>query len=174
MRLRTMLKLLSSVALTILAGCASTAPNATFSTPIAARSVVRGDDTVTVSVVPASGVTLADADRDRLRALISQKIQQRQAQSGPDGRPESYAIEVVMTEYDAGSAFGRAMLAGLGQIHVDGAVAMYELPGRLLVGQFTVEKTFAWGGLYGAATSIEDVEIGFADGVAAAVTSEPD
>jgi hypothetical protein len=35
-----------------------------------------------------------------------------------------------------------------------------------------LKKTFAWGGAYGAATSIEDIESTFADGVAAAVTGQ--
>jgi hypothetical protein len=64
------------------------------------------------------------------------------------------------------------MLAGLGQIHVDATIRLLELPDNKKVGEFTVNKTFAWGGLYGGATSIEDVEKGFADGVAAALTGQ--
>jgi hypothetical protein len=38
--------------------------------------------------------------------------------------------------------------------------------------EFELKKTFAWGGAYGAGTSIEDIENSFADGVAASVTGQ--
>jgi hypothetical protein len=62
------------------------------------------------------------------------------------------------------------MMPGLGKIHIDTQVAVFELPTRKKVADFDVDKTFAWGGLYGGATSIGDVEKGFAEGVAEAVT----
>ena len=37
---------------------------------------------------------------------------------------------------------------------------------------FTIKKSFAWGGIYGGAVSMEDIERTFADGVAAAVTGQ--
>jgi hypothetical protein len=36
-----------------------------------------------------------------------------------------------------------------------------------------VTKTFAWGGIYGAAKDIEDVEEGFAEAVAQILTGQP-
>lgn len=56
------------------------------------------------------------------------------------------------------------MLAGLGQIHIDGDVTMYALPDHSKVGDFHLKKTFAWGGIYGSSTSMEDIETTFADG----------
>lgn len=163
------------VGLLVLGGCsASSAPKASFTTPIAATSVVRADDSVSVSVASAADVPLTETERNRLRALIQQKIEQRKAQNAADGRPESYEVSVNVTEYDKGNAVARAMLAGLGQIHVSATVQLYEMPARRLVGEFRVEKSFAWGGIYGASTTIEDVELGFAEGVAAAVTSGSD
>ena len=64
------------------------------------------------------------------------------------------------------------MLIGLGQIHVDATVRLLELPAKKKVGEFSINKTFAWGGLYGGMTNMEDVERGFADGVAAALTGQ--
>ncbi len=64
------------------------------------------------------------------------------------------------------------MLAGLGQIHIDGTVQLYQMPEHKLIGEFDMKKTFAWGGIYGAATGMEDIETTFADGVAAAVTGQ--
>ena len=63
------------------------------------------------------------------------------------------------------------MLIGLGQLHVDATVRLLELPAKK-VGEFTINKTFAWGGLYGGMTNMEDVERGFAEGVAAALTGQ--
>jgi hypothetical protein len=71
-----------------------------------------------------------------------------------------------------GNAFARAMLAGLGQIHIDGEVVIYQMPDHVMVGEFALRKTFAWGGIYGAATSMENIEDTFSDGVAAAVTGQ--
>jgi hypothetical protein len=64
------------------------------------------------------------------------------------------------------------MLVGLGQIHIEGKVSLYQMPARTLVGEFDLKKTFAWGGIYGAATSMDDIENTFSDGVAAAVTGQ--
>lgn len=55
---------------------------------------------------------------------------------------------------------------------LEGVVSVFEMLGHTAVGEFTLKKTFAWGGIYGAATSIEDIEDTFADGVAAAVTGQ--
>ena len=82
-----------------------------------------------------------------------------------------FEIPVLVTRYDKGNAFARFMLAGLGQIHIDGKVSVLLLPDRKKVAEFDIDKTFAWGGIYGGVTSIEDVEQGFAEGVAKAVTN---
>jgi hypothetical protein len=47
-------------------------------------------------------------------------------------------------------------------------------PGNEKISDFLVAKTFAWGGIYGASTSMEDIERTFADGVAAALTEQQD
>jgi hypothetical protein len=174
-RLRCVSMSLVSGCVLMLGGCsASSAPKPEFTVPIAAESVVRADDSVIVDVSNASGVYLAEYERQRVLDRIKQKIEERKLSNPGDGSPANYDVHVTITEYEKGSAFARAMLAGLGQIHVRGTVAVYELPARRLVGEFHVAKTFAWGGIYGASTSIEDVEVGFAEGVAAAVTGSVD
>lgn len=64
----------------------------------------------------------------------------------------------------------RTAILAAGMLALMGLV--FEMPGHTRVGEFTLKKTFAWGGVYGAATSIEDIEDTFADGVAAAVTGQ--
>jgi hypothetical protein len=46
------------------------------------------------------------------------------------------------------------------------------MPDHTLLEKFDLQKTFAWGGLYGASTTMEDIEDTFADGVAATVTGQ--
>jgi Domain of unknown function (DUF4410) len=79
---------------------------------------------------------------------------------------------VTLTRYQRGNAFARFMLAGLGQIHIDANVRVTAKPADEKIAEFTVAKTFAWGGIYGASTSMDDIERTFADGVAAALTGQ--
>ncbi len=111
---------------------------------------------------------------DRLAGKIENKIEARKAKNIQDGAAKSYEISLTITRYEKGNAFARAMLAGLGQIHINGQVIVFEIPGRAIAGQFSLNKTFAWGGLYGGSTTIEDIETTFADGVAAVVTAQVD
>ena len=46
------------------------------------------------------------------------------------------------------------------------------MPEHALAGQFDLQKTFAWGGIYGASVSVETIEDTFADGVAETVTGQ--
>jgi hypothetical protein len=46
------------------------------------------------------------------------------------------------------------------------------MPGHTLLEEFDMQKTFAWGGIYGASTSMDEIEDTFADGVAATVTGQ--
>jgi hypothetical protein len=64
------------------------------------------------------------------------------------------------------------MLAGLGQIHLEGTISVYQMPDHVLLEDFDLQKTFAWGGIYGASTSMEQIAHTFADGVAATVTGQ--
>ncbi|GAA0711082.1 hypothetical protein GCM10009105_12760 [Dokdonella soli] len=77
-----------------------------------------------------------------------------------------------ITRYEKGNAFARAMLAGLGQIHIDGDVQVYAMPEHNRTMAFSVQKTFAWGGIYGGTTTIEDIEQSFAESIANALTAQ--
>ena len=62
------------------------------------------------------------------------------------------------------------MLAGLGQMHIDADVVLRDPRSGTTFATYDVDKTFAWGGIYGASTSITDIEDGFAQSVAAAIS----
>jgi len=155
-----------------LTGCASTPPTADFSHAIVPAAKVTSPDTVTVTVDSADGLTILPVEKERIAEKVTMKINSRKVANASAGAARAYEVDLHLTRYDKGNAFARAMLAGLGQIHIEGVVSVFQMPGRTPVGEFTLKKTFAWGGIYGAATSIEDIEDTFADGVAAAVTGQ--
>lgn len=160
------------VAAMALTGCASTLPTADFSHQIATGATVSAPDTVKVNVDAADNVQILPDVKERIAEKVAMKIDTRKAANAGAGAARVYEVNLRLTRYDKGNAFARAMLAGLGQIHIEGVVSVFQMPGHTAVGEFTLKKTFAWGGIYGAATSIEDIEDTFADGVAAAVTGQ--
>ena len=79
---------------------------------------------------------------------------------------------VNITRYDEGNSFARAMLAGLGQMHIDATVTLSDYQTKEEFAKYEVTETFAWGGLYGGFTDIRTVEEGFAKTVAASVSGK--
>ncbi|MBX9607603.1 MAG: DUF4410 domain-containing protein [Gammaproteobacteria bacterium] len=158
------------VSTALLTGCAGTAPKATFIAPPVKDTRVRNGDTVKVAVVAGAGVEMLESERLHLGEVISQKLGQFQAMNPATGTPVAYDLEVTVSRFEKGNAFARAMLAGLGQIHIDARVRLLSAADQSQVSAFDLKKTFAWGGMYGATTGIEDVEPAFAEGVASALT----
>ncbi len=114
----------------------------------------------------ANGVQMTAHDRDRLLNKILRKVQGRYKEANKaDLGPHTLFATVQATNYDEGSSLLRFLLAGLGQIHIDGEVTMSDGTQSEL-GKYAVHRTFACGGWYGLQTKIEDVEDGFAEAVA--------
>lgn len=156
----------------LLVGCATTVPKADYSHGAALAAPMVKSDEVKARIEAESSVTILDFEKVRLAQRLEERISARKALNA--GRPDakSYEVEVTLTRYEKGNAFARAMLAGLGQIHIDGIVRLYELPEKKKVGEFAIKKTFAWGGIYGASTSMDDIERTFADGIAATLSGQ--
>lgn len=154
------------------AGCAGTVPKARFSHEMVTSAHVSSPDSVKADVNAADDVQILPEEKERLAEKIVSRIDERKVANVNAAAPRNYEVSLRLTRYDKGNAFARFMLAGLGQIHIEGTVSVFQMPEHTLVGEFTLEKTFAWGGAYGASTSIEDIENTFADGVAAAVTGQ--
>jgi hypothetical protein len=136
-------------------------------TKVALATSAQGDD--------ASRMT--PADRERIAALVARKIKELESGrfadlSSTTSDAETLHVTITFTRYDEGSAFGRFMLAGLGQIHIDADVTLEDHSLQTIIGKFEVTKTFAWGGIYGASTGIKDVEEGFAEAVAKVVLGQ--
>lgn len=167
---RRSLVLLASLTVFVLAGCATTVPKPEFSNHVASSLKIRPGDQVKVDVNASQGVKILPYQEQRFAEEIKQKIEEMRKANPPAQTPVNYAVDVHLTRYQKGSKFERLMLAGLGQIHIDGDVDVFSLPQHKLLEAFAMKKTFAWGGVYGATTSIEDIENTFAAGVAQTVT----
>jgi len=154
----------------ILAGCADTVSAPTLSTP----PIVAFDATTApigpVSAKAAPGVPMESYDLERVTQTVQSDLAATypaRIVGGGASSPREVKIHMIFTAYDKGNAFARAMLAGLGQIHIKANVELIDANSGDVTATYAVSKTFAWGGIYGASTSIEDVEKGFAASVAA-------
>jgi hypothetical protein len=164
--------LLLLVLLAVFSGCAGTAPTAEFKSPIDSINRLCNIDELNVKVAAADGVLLNDISRQRLESVLLQTINEKKKNAQCKATEKrSFVLNSKITRYEEGNAFARAMLAGLGQIHLDGEFVLLKLmlEKSQVLAEFNVSKTFAWGGVYGGSTRIEDVEPAFAEGVAAAI-----
>jgi uncharacterized lipoprotein YmbA len=135
---------LSLIAVALLAtGCASSPPKARFSQTSGAHAVIHTADVASVTVESKSGIEMADYEKTRVTERIKMKLAEKQALIPALSEPAQYQIDVTIARYDKGSAFGRAVFAGLGQIHIDGNVKLYTLPAHDSIEEFVVQKTFA-------------------------------
>ena len=159
-------------AATLLGGCATSVPKAQYSKELPTQYHLNGDDKVQVRVDSASGVAVTDAEKQQLTSLITAKVEERRAKNPANGEVRDCNVVVTVTRFDKGNAFARFMLAGLGQIHLDASVQVFGLPANDKLNDFTVSKTFAWGGIYGASTTMETLEPVFADSISAALTGQ--
>ncbi len=176
MLIRTARCLIGSAGIIVfgLYGCAGTAPKPNFSHAIVADARIASQDQDEVTVDADDAVKILPVERERMAQAVKLKIDTRKVSNASPTPARSYTVSLHLSRYDKGNAFARAMLAGLGQIHIEGKVAVFQMPEHTLVGEFQMTKTFAWGGIYGAATSMEDIENTFADGVAATITGQND
>lgn len=118
----------------------------------------------------APGVVMASYDLDRILQLVKAEISKAHpdiwvaANAAPGAPPAK--VKIIITRYDSGNAFARFMLAGLGQIYLEGDVIFSDAATGQELAKYQVSKDFAFGGMYGGITNIQDVEKGFAASVA--------
>ncbi len=158
----------------VLAGCAGTAPKPTYNKEMAVQYRIDTDDHAQVKVTSDAAAKMEDMDRTRLTQLINSRLEERRVKNTANNDAHEATVTVFITRYQRGSAFARAMLAGLGQIHIDATVTVTDASDGRRLAEFNIAKTFAWGGIYGGSTRMEDIEPVFADGVAAALTGQQD
>jgi hypothetical protein len=154
-------------------GCAGSPPSAEFKTPIDSMNRLCALDEAKVKLSAAEGVSINDINRQRLESVITQKLDEKKKHTPcKTTEKRSFLLNSKITRYDEGNAFARAMLAGLGQMHIDGEFLLNFMLDEHALAEFTVKKTFAWGGVYGGSTRIEDIEPAFAEAVANAIVVE--
>jgi len=124
-----------------------------------------------VSAEAAPGVAMGPGDLENITQLVQSDLEtaypERLVPAGVAARPGEVRVDMSFTTFDPGNAFLRFSLAGLGQIHITANVQLIDATSGNVTASYVVAKTFAWGGLYGGSTSIEDVETGFAASVVA-------
>lgn len=148
----------------VLSSCATSTPHATYVTPLTA--VVSQGDRVS-TVVNTTDARMSEEERMMLADRITQNVQALAQPNG--GSRHSYEIVVNVTRYTKGSGVVRTAMPGMGQMHLDGVVTLYQMPKRVPVGEFIVRKAFAIGGLYSLAVNMNTISGAFADGVAKTV-----
>jgi hypothetical protein len=156
----------------MLAGCASSPPEPKFTHVMVVDSRIRAADSAEVTITAPDTIKILPNERQRVAEKIKAQIDVRKAKNSGFGEPRAYLVVLNVTRYEKGNAFARAMLAGVGQIHLDGTISLFQMPEHNLVEEFDMQKTFAWGGIYGASTSMETIEDTFCDSVAATVTGQ--
>lgn len=151
------------------AGCAGTAGSVTPVRVVASPAELARYRSVDVQVTRADGVEAGAGDTERIGRGIAAAVREKAPGRFPAREAPGIQATVHLTRYEKGSAFARFMLAGLGQMHIEGDVTLKDQESGALLAQYQVSKTFAWGGMYGGSTTIEDVEVGFAGAAAEAI-----
>ena len=147
-----------------LSSCATHTPRAVFVSPLTA--VISQGDGVSTQV-STTDARMSEEERQMLGDRITQAVQTL-AQPG-SGTPRRYELVVNITRYTKGSGFVRTAMPGMGQMHLDGVVTVYQMPKRVKVGEFIINKAFAIGGLYSLAVNMNTIANTYAQAVAKTV-----
>lgn len=157
--------------LVLLSACAGSAP-APDVVQAMAPTVSEGLRLADITAEAKPGVAMTPADIDRIISQIKADIAAKNPDVLVDKTASPDVMKIEFTRYDSGSAFARFMLMGLGQIKIDADVSIVNSTSNQVVGEYDVSKDFAFGGIYGGVTRIEDVEKGFAKSVAEIVENQ--
>lgn len=142
-------------------GCATSGGGAEVRTPLAAGTDLTSFRALELEVAPGNGVTVPPGVEDRIHMEIAARVSQKAPGRFAQGGAPTLEADLTLTRYDEGSAFLRFLLAGLGQAHIDGVLVLRSA--GVPIAEYDVNKTFAWGGIYGAATEMSEIEQGFAE-----------
>jgi hypothetical protein len=145
--IRISLHLSALIAVTLATGCATTTPKAEYGKHLATQYRIDADDHAQVSVNAIGGVEITDLEKQRIAQLITSDLETQQLRNAANNDPKDCLVQVTITRYQKGNAFARAMSAGLGQIHMDANVEILAKANNQRLADFTLAKTFAWGGI---------------------------
>jgi len=157
-----------------LTACASSVPKVEYAQKPESRIHLDANDQADIAIETASGISMVEYEKQRLAQRIKEKLDELKLANQDSGVATQYDVKLTVTRYEKGSAFARAMLAGLGQIHLEATVLLFSHDSKEKLADFKVVKTFAWGGIYGASTTMEDLEPPFAEAIARALAGLPE
>jgi len=169
-----LLRILMLVLGLLASGCASTRGSARLIAPPQVGVSLSQFSNLLVEVECRPDIQLTSSDKERIVNLIIKNINRDSSNrfttvNQTNAGPRTLYASVMIKRYDQGNAFARAMLAGLGQMHIEADVTLRDGETKNDIAQYEVSKTFAWGGVYGGLTGIEDIEDGFSQAVAASI-----
>src|SRR5208282_2314210 len=114
------------------------------------------------------GLAISETAQNRIKDFIKTEINSGCCQKRFDNiytdtaHPEGLLLVLNFTKYDEGNRFARAMMAGLGAMKINADVEVKDGHTGNSISKGEAGKSFAWGGVLGASTGIEDVEKMFA------------
>jgi hypothetical protein len=129
---------------------------------------------ITDEAVP--GLVISQSDLDRILQQAKTEISLVRPDAWSVGSAQTGApvvkIRMVITKYTTGDAGLRLLGPGLGRMEMGGDVLFSDAQTGSQVAKYQVFKEFSGGGIWGATTSIQDVEKGFARSVALTLTEK--
>ncbi|MBI3582721.1 MAG: DUF4410 domain-containing protein [Nitrospinae bacterium] len=127
--------------------------------------------------VAEGGVVVSETAQNRIKEFIKVEINNGCCKNrfenilfGPTpAQPEIIQLNIKFRKYDEGNRFLRSVLIGLGAMEIHADVEIRDAMSGKTIGKGEAGKTYAVGGLAGAATGIEYLEKEFAKEVSKAL-----
>ena len=163
--------------LALSSGCAGTKAGTKTLQPIDQGITLTDYDNLQIKTEISKGVGISQIQADRIANYVVTQLKEKDPDCFKSISNHCEALSTLLviinfTRYDEGSAFARSMLAGLGQMHIDAIVSISDKASDKILAKHEVTKTFAWGGIYGGSTTIEDIEPAFAKAVVNIILQE--
>ena len=158
-------------------GCAGTQASYNALHDVEEGVVLTSYDNLEIKTEAQEKVVIHEYEMERMVSQIKAKLKERNPTCFKDiskntDAPSTLVLKIKFTKYEKGNAFARAMLAGLGQMHIDAEITIEDKKTMQVLAKHEVKKTFAWGGMYGGITRLEDIEPAFAEAVASIILQE--
>jgi hypothetical protein len=163
-RMRAYVKFILFPLLSLTASCVTTPLNLKSTDYVADVTQYKA---LTIQTSTAQGVTVPEPAQSRIKGLIKSEIlecckDRFENISLGDPGAKDLLLNVKFTIYEEGNRFARFMLAGLGSMQIHANVELKDSTSGQLIYGGEAGKTFAWGGVYGAVTGMDDLEKGLA------------
>lgn len=157
----------------MMGGCAETVQTTHQGKVLLQAYYLDADDRPTLRIAAAPGVMATDMEKDHFARLLSDRLGKRRIQNVADGKARQCEVHVLVTRLDKSGTLARGLWTGPGVVHLDASVLLTPAGGGDSLNAFNISKTLGWRGNDGPSEGLEDLELAFADGIAAALTNQP-